>query len=179
MMTEIARIDKLIDRLRGRGPAQNSDLVPIDVQVPLNDVLSLLSAKFEQSGITVMKSVGIGSTLINGRLDDLKQLFLNVLINASEAMAGGGEIRITISRKDALGVHTLVVDILDEGRGIAEEVEARLFQPFMSTKHGSSGLGLWLSRRIADSHNATIRGVNRKDKKGAWFTIEFPAYLQR
>ena len=73
----------------------------------------------------------------------------------------------------------LVVDILDEGRGIAEEVQARLFQPFMSTKHGSSGLGLWLSRRIADSHNATIRGVNRKDNKGAWFSIEFPAYLQR
>ena len=179
MMTEIARIDKLIDRLRGRGPAQNYDLVPLDVQIPLDEVLSLLSAKFEQASIGVVKSIGAGSTLINGRLDDLKQLFLNVLINASEEMVGGGEIRITISRKDSLGVHMLVVDILDEGRGIAEEVQARLFQPFMSTKHGSSGLGLWLSRRIADSHNATIRGVNRKDKKGAWFSIEFPAYLQR
>jgi signal transduction histidine kinase len=117
--------------------------------------------------------------LINGRLDDLKQLFLNLLINASEEMVAGGEIRITISRRDSLGVHTIVVDILDEGPGIAEEIEQRLFQPFMSTKHGSSGLGLWLSRRIADAHNATMRGVNRRDRKGALFTIEFPAYPQR
>jgi signal transduction histidine kinase len=179
MMTEIARIDKLIDRLRGRGPAQNYDLAPLDVQMPLNDVLSLLSAKFEQAGIAVVKSIEAGSTLINGRLDDLKQLFLNLLINSSEEMVGGGEIHISISRRDSLGNHSVIVDILDEGSGIAEDIEQRLFQPFMSTKHGSSGLGLWLSRRIADAHNATIRGINRKDRKGALFTVEFPAYLQR
>jgi len=179
MMTEIARIDKLIDRLRGRGPAQNYDLVPLDVQMPLNDVLSLLSAKFEQTGITAVKSIDAGNTLINGRLDDLKQLFLNLLINASEEMPSGGEIRITVSRRDSLGNHSVIVDILDEGSGIAEDIEQRLFQPFMSTKHGSSGLGLWLSRRIADAHNATIRGINRRDRKGALFTVEFPAYLQR
>ena len=179
MMTEIARIDKLIDRLRGLGPAQNYDLAPLDVRLPLDEVLSLLSAKFEQLGIRVVKSIEVGSTVVNGRVDDLKQLFLNLLINASEEMASGGEIRITTSRRDSLGVHTVVVDILDEGTGIAEEIEDRLFQPFMSTKHGSSGLGLWLSRRIADTHNATIRGINRKDRKGALFTVEFPAHLQR
>jgi signal transduction histidine kinase len=179
MMTEIARIDKLIDRLRGRGPAQNYDLAPLDVQIPLNEVLSLLSAKFEQTGIRVVKSTEAGSTLINGRLDDLKQLFLNLLINASEEMGKGGEIRIAISRRNSLGHHSVIVDILDEGSGIAEEIEQRLFQPFMSTKPGSSGLGLWLSRRIADAHNATMRGVNRRDRKGALFTVEFPAYLQR
>jgi len=179
MMTEIARIDKLIDRLRGRGPAQNYNLLPLDVEVPLDEVLSLLSAKFEQVGIRVVKSIDADSTVINGRLDDLKQLFLNVLINASEEMPSGGEIRITISRRDSLGVHTVVVDILDEGSGIAEEIGDRLFHPFMSTKHGSSGLGLWLSRRIADSHNATMRGINRKDRKGALFSIEFPAHSER
>jgi len=179
MMTEITRIDKLIDRLRGRGPAQNYALLPLDVQIPLDEVLSLLSAKFEQTGIRVVKSIEAYSAVISGRLDDLKQLFLNVLINASEEMVGGGEIRITISRRDSLGVHTVVVDILDEGPGIAEAIEDRLFHPFMSTKHGSSGLGLWLSRRIADSHNATMRGINRKDRKGALFSIEFPAYSQR
>ena len=179
MMTEIARIDKLIDRLRGRGPAQNYALLPLDVQIPLDEVLSLLSAKFEQTGIRVVKSIEAYSAVISGRLDDLKQLFLNVLINASEEMVSGGEIRITISRRDSLGVHTVVVDILDEGPGIAEAIEDRLFHPFMSTKHGSSGLGLWLSRRIADSHNATMRGINRKDRKGALFSIEFPAYSQR
>jgi signal transduction histidine kinase len=179
MMTEIARIDKLIDRLRGRGPAQNYDLAPLDVQIPVNEVLSLLSAKFEQVGIRVVRTTEAGSTLINGRLDDLKQLFLNLLINASEEMATGGEICITISRRDSLGNHSVIVDILDQGSGIAEEIEQRLFQPFTSTKHGSSGLGLWLSRRIADAHNATIRGINRRDRKGALFTVEFPACLQR
>ncbi len=179
MMTEIARIDKLIDRLRGRGPAQNHDLTPLDVRVPLNEVLSLLSAKFQQMGIRVVKSIEADGTVVNGRLDDLKQLFLNILINASEEMTTGGEIRVTISRRDSLGMHTVVVDILDEGPGISEEIGDRLFHPFMSTKHGSSGLGLWLSRRIADSHNATMRGTNRTSGKGALFTIEFPAYSER
>ena len=179
MMTEIARIDKLIDRLRGRGPAQKYDLLPFDIRGPLEDVLSLLSAKFEQLGIKVVQYIEPGPMIINGRVDDLKQLFLNVLMNASEEMDAGGEITVTMSRRDALGVHTIVVEFMDDGRGIAQDVEERLFQPFMSTKHGSSGLGLWLSRRIADSHNATIRGVNRKDRRGAIFTIEFPAGLQR
>src|SRR5260370_18042622 len=153
MMTEITRIDKLIDRLRGRGPAQNYALLPLDVQIPLDEVLSLLSAKFEQTGIRVVKSIKAYSTAISGRLDDIKQLFLIVLINASEEMFSGGEIRITISRPASVGVHTVVVDILDEGPDSAEAIEDRLFHPFLSTKNGSSGFGLCLFPPIPDSHN--------------------------
>jgi len=175
MITEIARIDKLIDRLRGRTTPQNDELPLLDIRIPVDEVLSLLTGQFQRSGITVTKSIETDETVVKGRLDDLKQLFLNVLINACEEMTKGGKINITISRRTSLGSQSVTVDIWDEGPGLSDSVGDRLFHPFTSTKPGSSGLGLWLSRRIADAHNATIRGVNRSDRRGALFTVEFPA----
>ena len=174
MITEIARIDKLIDRLRGRSPAQNYELPALDLRLPIDEVLSLLTAQFERAGIRVTKSIETEDTIVKGRLDDLKQLFLNLLINASEEMHNGGTMTITVSRRTSLGKQVVVVDFADEGPGISETIADRLFHPFMSTKPGSSGLGLWLSRRIADAHNATLRGVNRSDRRGAIFSVEFP-----
>jgi signal transduction histidine kinase len=175
MIREIARIDKLIDRLRGLGPKPDTHRHVVDVRVPVEETLSLLAAKFEQLGIRISKSYPDKPPLIEGSSDDLKQMFLNLLINACEAMNRAGEIRIQIYHRQSLGGQSVIVEISDEGPGIPEELLDRLFHPFISTKHGSSGLGLWLSRRIADSHNAVLRGVNRADKRGAVFSVEFPS----
>jgi signal transduction histidine kinase len=175
MIREIARIDKLIDRLRGLGPKPDTHRHVVDVRVPVEETLSLLAAKFEQLGIRISKTYPDKPPLIEGSSDDLKQMFLNLLINACEAMNRAGEIRIQIYHRQSLGGQSVIVEISDEGPGIPEELLDRLFHPFISTKHGSSGLGLWLSRRIADSHNAVLRGVNRADKRGAVFSVEFPS----
>ena len=175
MIREIARIDKLIDRLRGLGPKPDTHRHVVDLRVPVEETLSLLTAKFEQLGIRISKAYPDKPPLIEGSSDDLKQMFLNLLINACEAMNRAGEIKIRIHFRQSLGSQSVIVEITDEGPGIPEELLDRLFHPFISTKHGSSGLGLWLSRRIADSHNAVLRGVNRADKRGAVFSVEFPS----
>jgi signal transduction histidine kinase len=177
MIKEIARIDKLIDRLRGLGPkpAKNTNL--IDVRIPLDETLSLLTAKFNQLGVTVTKDYPQNPTLVQGNSDDVKQLFLNLLINACDAMGGAGGISVRIFQRQALATPSVVIEIADDGPGIPDELRDRLFHPFISTKHGSSGLGLWLSRRIADAHNAVLRGANRVNHRGAVFTIEFPTRI--
>lgn len=175
MIREIARIDKLVDRLRGLGPKPDTHRHMVDLRVPVEETLSLLAAKFEQLGIRISKTYPDKPPLIEGNSDDLKQMFLNLLMNACEAMQRAGEIRIKIHYRQSLGSQSVIVEITDEGPGIPEELLDRLFHPFISTKHGSSGLGLWLSRRIADSHNAVLRGINRTDKRGAVFSVEFPS----
>ncbi len=90
-------------------------------------------------------------------------------------MDGGGTLTIKAYSCDgALGSRSVIVDIEDEGPGIPEDVRERLFHPFVSSKQGSSGLGLWICQRIADAHNAIIRGVNLCEKRGARFSVEFP-----
>lgn len=177
MIREIARIDKLIDRLRGLGPKPDKHRILVDLRIPLEETLSLLTAKFEQLGIRIRKSYPDKPPLVEGSSDDLKQMFLNMLINACEAMNQAGEISIRVYRRQALAIQSLVVEIADEGPGISDELRDRLFHPFISTKQGSSGLGLWLSRRIADTHNAMLRGTNRSDRRGAVFSVEFPGRL--
>lgn len=174
MIREIARIDKLIDRLRGLGPKPDRQRHLVDLRIPLDETLSLLAAKFEQLGIRIVKEYPKKPPLVEGSSDDLKQMFLNMLINACEAMNHAGEIEIRIYHHHSLGNQSIVVEITDDGPGISDELRDRLFHPFISTKHGSSGLGLWLSRRIADSHNAVLKGMNRTDRRGAVFSVEFP-----
>ena len=174
MIREIARIDKLIDRLRGLAPKPDRHRNLVDLRVPLEETLSLLAAKFEQLGIRTVKSYPERPPLVEGNSDDLKQMFLNMLINACEAMNQAGEISIRIYQRQSLGLQSLVVEITDDGPGISDDLRDRLFHPFISTKQGSSGLGLWLSRRIADTHNAVVKGTNRPDRRGAIFSVEFP-----
>jgi signal transduction histidine kinase len=175
MIREIARIDKLIDRLRGLGPKPDKRQHLIDVRVPLDETLSLLSAKFEQLSIRINKTYPKKPPLVEGASDDLKQMFLNLLMNSCEAMNHPGDISIQVFERQSLDSRNVVVEIVDEGPGISDDLRDRLFHPFISTKHGSSGLGLWLSRRIADAHNAVLRGTNRPDARGAIFSVEFPA----
>jgi signal transduction histidine kinase len=175
MIREIARIDKLIDRLRGLGPKPDKRQHLIDVRVPLDETLSLLSAKFDQLSIRINKTYPKKPPLVEGASDDLKQMFLNLLMNSCEAMNHPGDISIRVFERQSLDSRNVVVEIVDEGPGISDDLRDRLFHPFISTKHGSSGLGLWLSRRIADAHNAVLRGTNRPDARGAIFSVEFPA----
>jgi len=176
VQSEIGRIDRLIDRLRGLTGTASDEHQPIDVRKPLDETLSLLSKQFEQAGIRVLRQYDDEVAMIDGNSDKLKQLFLNLLLNAAESMgAVGGEITVRLHGPRQLGVEGVTVDIEDQGPGIADDVRETLFHPFVTTKGGNSGLGLWVCRRIADEHNAVLRATNREDDRGARFTVDIPA----
>jgi signal transduction histidine kinase len=114
--------------------------------------------------------------LIRGDFAQLKQLFINLVLNAIEAMEQGGILTVTArSRQQRDGSSSVVVEVGDTGVGISEAVSDRLFDPFVTSKPRGSGLGLSISRGIADAHHATIRIARRSPLPGTTVTVEFPA----
>jgi signal transduction histidine kinase len=106
---------------------------------------------------------------IYGSKDQLEQVFMNLTLNAQAAMAGGGELEISV----ALEGHEVVVKFIDTGCGIPPEQLERIFDPFYSTKPNGTGLGLFVSYGIIQSHHGSI-GVASEINTGTTFTIRLP-----
>jgi PAS domain S-box-containing protein len=108
---------------------------------------------------------------------ELRQVFTNVIKNAVEATADGGNIRIYSEATQQSGQDGVVVRVVDNGVGIPEQVRERLFNPFVTTKEESgTGLGLWVSRSIVEKHGGSIRleGSTNKSSSGTTVAIFLP-----
>ena len=101
-----------------------------------------------------------------------QQALLNLMLNAEQAMPEGGEITLQAFVEDGANP-TVCLSIIDTGKGMDAEVQAKIFQPFFSTKQRGSGLGLPTTRRIIESHHGTI-AVQSEVGKGTKFTIRLP-----
>ena len=172
VVREIERIDDLVARLRSLTPTAHR-LVPLDILGPIRETLVLLKGQFEQAHVVVKTLFREGIPLVAADANQLKQLFLNICVNAVEAMPSGGELIATVSVRDALGPKTVTVEFEDSGGGISSQVLPKIFDPFVTTKERGSGLGLSICRGIADAHRATIYAKN--GARGAIIAIEFPA----
>jgi signal transduction histidine kinase len=100
----------------------------------------------------------------------LKQAVLNLMINALQAMPGGGELMLSLSRN---GTDDAVIDVIDTGPGISPEAAQRIFEAYYSTKKGGTGLGLPMARRIADEHGGSL-SVTSEPGKGTDFRLRLP-----
>ena len=112
--------------------------------------------------------------------DQLRQILLNLTLNSTQAMPDGGEITIrtrAARRKrgaPAGAAESVILEIADNGPGIAPDVRDRLFEPFVTTKErGGTGLGLWICREIIQAHSGTIR-VEAVAPRGTRFVISLP-----
>jgi signal transduction histidine kinase len=103
-----------------------------------------------------------------------KQALLNLLLNAQQAMPGGGEITIQAVRED----DSVLLNVIDTGKGMPPDVAAKAFRPFFSTRAGGSGLGLATTRKIIEAHNGTI-DVQSEVGRGTKFTIRLPAASEK
>jgi signal transduction histidine kinase len=104
-----------------------------------------------------------------------KQALLNLMLNAEQAMPGGGELTLQAQRlAECSGAPAIELSLIDTGVGMSEEVRARIFQTFFSTKHGGTGLGLPTTRRIIEAHGGTL-DVESEVGRGTKFTLRLPA----
>ncbi|MBU1741077.1 MAG: sensor histidine kinase, partial [Proteobacteria bacterium] len=101
--------------------------------------------------------------------DQMTQVFLNLVVNALEAMPQGGRLEVSAGQDGGF----LEVRVGDTGAGIAPADLTRLFDPFFSTKKKGSGLGLAIAQRIVDNHGGTIRAESEPDK-GTTFVVRLP-----
>jgi signal transduction histidine kinase len=103
----------------------------------------------------------------------IRQALINLLLNALQAMPGGGSVVVSASRERREGRWIASVEVADDGRGMSEETTARLFQPFFTTKAQGTGLGLAVVRRFVEAHGGRV-AVRSSEGHGSTFTLLLP-----
>jgi PAS domain S-box len=173
-LKEIERIDQLVARLRGLAVPSHQSFRSVDVIEPLEETLALLRGQFLQKRIRITRAYGASNTRISGDSDQLKQLFLNLLMNAVEAMDHDGEVVVRLADRATHDGHSLLIEVTDSGTGIPDQLVEKVFEPFVTTKPKGSGLGLAICRGITDAHKGTIRAIRAVPGRGTTILIEFP-----
>jgi len=171
---EIRRIDELLTRFRTLASASSQPMEPVDVTDSIRHILALIRPQLEERQVRLREVADGAPRPILGNASQLEQLFLNLCLNAVEAMGPGGELTLRMADLCEGGGTTLLVEVSDTGGGIPEDLLARIFDPFVTTKAGGSGLGLAICRGIADAHRAHLSARNNVGRPGSTFTIEFP-----
>ena len=143
--------------------------------VPLDDVvrstLDLIRRTNAHKGIELVDTYESTDVCINGSANQLKQIFLNLIANARQAMPNGGTVSVTVRREGGFAV----ASVTDDGPGMELSVAERIFEPFFTTKRltGGTGLGLSVSLGIAESHGGRLT-VSSEPGAGATFTLSLP-----
>jgi PAS domain S-box-containing protein len=171
---EIGRIDDLLGRFRTMSRASRHRMEMVDVSGAVRDTLETLHAQMDDRQIR-LRLVGEATRRpVLGNLSQLQQLFLNLCLNAIQAMDPGGELTVRVADLSEGGGNTLLVEVADSGPGIADELLATIFDPFVTTKPHGTGLGLAICRSVADAHHARLGVRNNIGRPGCTFTVEFP-----
>jgi len=176
VIREIARIDDLVGRLRGLAATIPHRTGRVDIREPIRETLALLRAQLEQSQTTAHCDFDHPSPFVAVDEAQLKQLFLNLLLNSIEAMGHGGAIHVQVTGRELHGSPWIVVRVSDTGPGIPESLRTHIFDPFFTTKPRGSGLGLAICRGIMDAHSGTIRvEADSTSGHGTIISVEFPS----
>ena len=142
----------------------------VDVNQVLEETLVLLEKKLRQQRIRLTKSFDPLLPPVRARADQLRQVFLNLIINAQQAISSEGEIRVSTARYEQALQPSILVQLSDSGVGIAPDDVARIFDPFFSTGKKGTGLGLWVTQDIVRQHGGRIE-VSSDPGRGTVFSI--------
>jgi signal transduction histidine kinase len=164
---QIARISRIIHTLLEIAHPRRSHSEQVDLAALLAQTIAFVAERLENRGVRV-KQVLSPSPPVTGDPERLQQLFLNLFLNAADAMPGGGELRIELREKDG----SVCVRVADTGVGIAASELERIFEPFFTTKEAGqgSGLGLMVCKGIVADHGGRI-DVRSEPGAGTEFTI--------
>ena len=165
-----ARIVNGLLTLSRPNAAEAAERAPVDLNRVIGDVLSLLEHQLEKGSIKIRRELAHGPVLIEGYEFKLQQVFLNLLLNARDAMPSGGWLTIA-SRVDQ---GEAVVEVSDTGSGIPAEHLARIYDPFFTTKATGQGTGLGLSITygIVREHDGSIQ-CDSAPGQGTRFSLRF------
>ncbi len=165
------RAAKIVNGLLNLARPAQVDSGPVDINAVINDVLSLLEHQFRTGRIQVRKELSQVSPIVQGIEFKLQQVFLNLFLNARDAMPKGGWL--TIVTRGGAGHAT--IEVGDTGSGIPEDHLSRIYDPFFSTKEigKGTGLGLSITYGIVQEHGGTIT-CDSAVGQGTRFTLTLP-----
>jgi signal transduction histidine kinase len=173
---EIHRLERIVrDFLQFARPSK-PEFAKISALQLLEEVRALLAGQLEKQNIqiTVEPTEPIE---LEADKEQLKQVLINLIQNAADSTDGEGVIRVRarqgLSKSGKIATPTVILEVSDNGKGIQHEVEARLFDPFFSTKEGGIGLGLPIAARIVEQHGGHIQYQTQKGG-GTTFSVLLP-----
>jgi two-component system NtrC family sensor kinase len=169
-----SEVQRLIDTVQGMldfyRPSPNQHHVT-DIHQAIEDVLTLANKRIERGQVRIVRAYDPALPPINAAENQLKQVFLNLVINAVEAMPKGGELAIHTSVSP--DQEWLSIVFQDQGVGLSRQARLHLFEPFYTTKSKGTGLGLSISYGIVEQHGGTIEVESQKGR-GSRFTVKLP-----
>lgn len=160
ILEEIERIDVIVKGLMNFARPAALELAPHDLNQALQEVLELMEANLNHHQIGLVRKFDPELPKVLFDRDKLKQAFMNIVLNAMDAMPNGGtlEIRTAVPRRsDTRHWEQARIDVVDTGMGIPSENVERLFEPFFTTKSQGTGLGLANAKRVLEQHGGEIR----------------------
>jgi len=174
MPREINRIDRIVESLLGFARATTLKFEKVDIKDILEDNLKYFEGQAHSAEVEIIKEY---AELPQIEIDkaQLSQVFSNLILNAIQAMPEGGELKVaTLPGKRTENIlRTIKIQVSDSGHGISDEMQKKLFDPFYTTKHGGTGLGLTISHSVVDGHKGYI-DLESSVGQGTTFTITLP-----
>jgi len=166
------RASEIVNNLLNFSRTGAAEIANVDVNHVVEETLSLVSHPLKTSQIQVVKNLADGLPAVLGSANKLQQVFLNLFLNARDAMPSGGILEVRTSAHNGSGE----IEVVDTGAGIPREHIHRIFDPFFTTKASGrgTGLGLSVSYGIIKEHAGKV-DVRSAPGKGTSFHVEFPA----
>jgi signal transduction histidine kinase len=174
MEQETLRVRKIIRNLLDFARQKPSWMQPSDLLVPIKESLALVQGMAEASSVRIHEDYPASPVMVNMNHNEMKQVFINIIYNALQAMPRGGSLWIRLALNDG---KEAAVEIEDTGIGIPSENLKKIFEPFFSTKENGdgTGLGLSISYRIVQNHGGRIV-VESTPERGTVFRVFLPLH---
>jgi PAS domain S-box-containing protein len=175
---ETHRMSRILRQMLGFYRQQEA-MTEVDLNGLVEEAGGLVVKRLRERGVQIETQLDPAVPRIHASADQLKQVLLNLLLNAADSMPRGGTITVATqagagAETEVVGRDAVQIQVRDTGDGIADELLAQIFEPFFSTKPGKgTGLGLWVSQSIVQSHGGTMR-VRSRVGRGTTFVITLP-----
>jgi len=168
--TEISRLESLVKNFLSYARPTEPHFESQDLNAIVKDVVRFLEGDFRQSGVELLTALEPLLPKVDVDGTQLKQALMNLLANAHQVMRGGG--RVTIRTRAGSGGE-VVVEVEDDGPGMAPDVQERVFEVFYSRRGGGTGLGLPIAKQVVERHGGTIE-LESAAGEGTTFRIRLP-----
>ncbi len=152
MLSELDRVGERLEEFLAFARERQVKLEPLDLSALADEIMTLLQPDAEAAGIALSRDQGERPVRCHGDARQLKELVLNLVLNAIEACSEGDRVTIAVATES----DPIVLTVLDSGKGIELDDLPRIFEPYFTTRDNGSGLGLAISKRIAESHRGSL-----------------------
>jgi len=172
-LSETMRLTELLRKMLSFSRPDEEEKQPVDINIIIDEILVLVKKQLQENGINISSSFSPDLTQVFASKNQLRQVFLNLISNARDAMPEGG----TLTIKTRPNKENVYIEVSDTGIGIDEEIIDKIFDSFFTTKDSIKGVGLGLSvcYGFIKEHDGHIQ-VSSRIGEGTTFTISLPAY---